>query len=53
MPSVVIEVKKNYSQQEECNIIDAVYEALVAAFGIKPNERTIRAFCASATQICA
>ena len=44
MPSVVIEVKKVYSQEEECNIIDAVYKAMVTAFGIMPNERTIRLF---------
>jgi len=44
MPSVVIEVRKAYSQEEESNIIDAVYEAMVTAFGINSHERTIRLF---------
>ena len=44
MPSVVIEVKKAYSQEEESNIIKAVYEAMVTGFGINPNEGTIRLY---------
>ena len=44
MPSVVIEVRKTYSPEEECTIINGVYAALVTAFGITPNERTIRLF---------
>ncbi|MFT5709055.1 MAG: phenylpyruvate tautomerase PptA (4-oxalocrotonate tautomerase family) [Oceanospirillaceae bacterium] len=42
MPSVTIEVKKNYSVEEEISIMRAVYESLVTAFNITPNERTIR-----------
>ena len=44
MPSVVIEVKKEYSQEKESAIIDAVYQAMVTAFDITPDERTIRLF---------
>jgi len=42
MPSVTIEVKKKYSAEYETSIMCAVYEGLVTAFNIEPNERTIR-----------
>ena len=44
LPSVVIEVRKPYSREEEGAIIDAVYRAMVTAFGITPNERIIRLY---------
>jgi phenylpyruvate tautomerase PptA (4-oxalocrotonate tautomerase family) len=44
MPSVVIEVKKQYSKKEEAALIESVYAALVVAFNIDPSERTIRLF---------
>lgn len=34
MPSTTIEVRQNYTPAEEVAIIDAVHEALVAAFQI-------------------
>lgn len=42
MPSVLIEVKKQYSIEEEIAIMDAVHNALVAAFKIKPGDRHVR-----------
>ena len=42
MPSVIIEVRKPYSREEESRLLDAVYQALVTAFGIQANERTLR-----------
>ena len=42
MPGVIIEVKKVYSVEKETLIMQAIYDALVKAFNIKPNERTIR-----------
>ena len=42
MPSTIIEVRKNYSPEQETDIIEAVYQAMIIAFEITPNERTIR-----------
>ena len=44
MPSVVIEVKKQYSREKEVILIESVYLALVEAFNIVSSERTIRLF---------
>lgn len=44
MPSVIIEVKNQYSHEQEIALIEAVYAALVIAFDITPSERTIRLF---------
>jgi len=44
VPSVVIEVKQHYTPEQEAGLIEAVYSALVEAFGITPAERTIRLF---------
>ncbi len=44
MPSVVIEVKQHYTAEQETDLIEAVYAALVEAFEITPAERTIRLF---------
>ncbi|MFL6107971.1 MAG: tautomerase family protein [Marmoricola sp.] len=42
MPGAVIEVRRTYSTQEEVAIIDAVHEALVAAFRIPPGDKHVR-----------
>ncbi len=42
MPSVVIEVRTEHSEAMELALIDAIYEAMVVAFEIEPNEGTIR-----------
>lgn len=42
MPSTVIEVRRCYSVAEEVAIIDAVHDALVAAFGIPPGDKHVR-----------
>ncbi|RKD17176.1 hypothetical protein BCY91_03280 [Pelobium manganitolerans] len=42
MPSVLIEVRKEYSQEEEIGIMNAVHAALVAAFKIPPGDKIIR-----------
>lgn len=42
MPSTVIEVRRTYSATEEVAIVDAVHEALVAAFRIPPGDKHVR-----------
>ncbi|MFL6107960.1 MAG: tautomerase family protein [Marmoricola sp.] len=42
MPGAVIEVRRTYSTQEEVAIIDAVHEALVAAFRIPTGDKHVR-----------
>ncbi|MBP0458637.1 tautomerase family protein [Streptomyces montanisoli] len=42
MPTTLIEVRRQYSQAEEAGIIDAVHGALVAAFLIPPQDRSVR-----------
>jgi len=42
MPSVLIEVRRQYTREEETAIMDAVHEALREAFRIPPGDRTVR-----------
>lgn len=42
MPSSVIEVRRRYRADEEVALIDAVHEALVAAFKIPPQDKHVR-----------
>jgi phenylpyruvate tautomerase PptA (4-oxalocrotonate tautomerase family) len=42
MPSVLVEVRRRYSEVEEVGIIDAVHGALVAAFRIPPQDKHVR-----------
>ena len=42
MPSILIEVKRNYTVEEEVSILDAVHNAMVEAFKIKPTDRHVR-----------
>ena len=42
MPSILIEVKRNYTVEEEISIMDAVHNALVEAFKIKSTDRHVR-----------
>ena len=42
MPSSCVEVRRSYTPDEEVAIIDAVHEALVAAFGIPPQDKHVR-----------
>lgn len=42
MPSVLIEVKRGYSKDEELAIMEAVHRALIEAFKIKPSDRHVR-----------
>ena len=42
MPSSLIEVRRAYSQDEEVAILEAVQDALVAAFRIPPGDRHLR-----------
>ncbi|MBX7455041.1 tautomerase family protein [Mycolicibacterium sp. 3033] len=42
MPSTVIEVRQRYRADEEIEIIDAVHEALVAAFAIPRQDKHVR-----------
>lgn len=42
MPSALIEVKRKYTVGEEVAIMDAVHQALVEAFKIKPTDRHVR-----------
>jgi len=45
MPSSVIEVRRRYRDDEEVAIIDAVHNALVAAFEIPPSDKHVRLIC--------
>ncbi|KKC01375.1 tautomerase family protein [Mycolicibacter arupensis] len=42
MPTVLIEVRRHYSQAEEVAIIDAVHGALVTAFQIPAKDKNVR-----------
>ena len=42
MPSVLIEVRRQYAAKEECAIMEAVHAALRDAFKIKPGDRNVR-----------
>ena len=42
MPSVVVEVRRAYSEAEEVAIIEAVHAALVAAFRIPAGDKHVR-----------
>jgi phenylpyruvate tautomerase PptA (4-oxalocrotonate tautomerase family) len=42
MPSILIEVKRSYTQEQEVAIMDAVHHAMVEAFKIKPTDRHVR-----------
>lgn len=42
MPSVLIEVRRAYSAEQELAIIDAVHGALRSAFQLLPHDRTVR-----------
>jgi phenylpyruvate tautomerase PptA (4-oxalocrotonate tautomerase family) len=42
MPSVLIEVRRQYSAQQETELIDAVHNALRSAFLIPPSDRNLR-----------
>lgn len=42
MPSTTIEVRRCYPESEEVAIIDAVHDALVAAFGIPAADKHVR-----------
>ncbi|BBY35013.1 tautomerase family protein [Mycolicibacter minnesotensis] len=42
MPTVLIEVRRHYSQAEEVAIIDAVHSALVTAFQIPAKDKNVR-----------
>ena len=42
MPSVLIEVRKRYSQEEEIALMEAVHAALREAFRILPHDKNIR-----------
>ncbi len=42
MPSVLIEVRRRYAQEEETAIIEAVHAALVETFRIPPGDRDVR-----------
>lgn len=42
MPSVVIEVRKQYPQEQEVALIDAVHSALVLAFKTPEHDRNVR-----------
>lgn len=42
MPTILIEVRKDYNEEEGTKVIDAVHSAMVSAFQIPPDDRTIR-----------
>lgn len=42
MPSILIEVRKAYSPEEETAIINAVHDALVACFKNPPEDKNVR-----------
>ncbi len=42
MPSVLIEVRKKYSPEQEIMIMDTVHAALLEAFKIKSNDKNVR-----------
>ena len=42
MPSILIEVRRNYKKEEEAALMDAVHSALREAFRILPDDKNIR-----------
>jgi 4-oxalocrotonate tautomerase family enzyme len=42
MPKSLVEVRRSYAAHEQAAIMDAVYQALVAAFKIPADDRTVR-----------
>tara|TARA_R110002072_G_scaffold271474_2_gene431471 strand:- start:10291 stop:10686 length:396 start_codon:yes stop_codon:yes gene_type:complete len=42
MPSILIEVKRKYTVEQEIAIMDALHYAMVDAFKIKPTDRHVR-----------
>jgi phenylpyruvate tautomerase PptA (4-oxalocrotonate tautomerase family) len=42
MPSVLIEVRKQYTPEQEIALMSAVYAALVDAFKLRPDDRNVR-----------
>ncbi len=42
MPSVLIEVRRSYSRDQEIALIEAVHAALIEAFRILPGDRALR-----------
>ncbi len=42
MPSVLIEVRKRYTQEQEIALMEAVHAALRAAFKILPGDKNVR-----------
>jgi phenylpyruvate tautomerase PptA (4-oxalocrotonate tautomerase family) len=42
MPSALIEVRRQYTEQEEVALIDAVHGALITAFQIPPQDKDVR-----------
>lgn len=42
MPSVLIEVRKQYTSEQEIAIMDAVHSALIEAFKILPGDKNVR-----------
>lgn len=42
MPSVLIEVRKQYSVEQEIALMDAVHSALIEAFKILPSDKNVR-----------
>ncbi|WP_229632138.1 tautomerase family protein [Pseudoduganella violaceinigra] len=42
MPSVLIEVRRQYTQEQEVALMDAVHQALRDAFKILPGDRNVR-----------
>lgn len=42
MPSALVEVRRQYTQDDEVAILDAVHDALVAAFQIPQGDRNLR-----------
>ena len=42
MPAILIEVRKDYNEEEGTKIIDAVHSAMVTAFQIPSEDKTVR-----------
>lgn len=42
MPSVLIEVRRHYSQEQEAALMSAVHDAIIESFRILPGDRNVR-----------
>jgi phenylpyruvate tautomerase PptA (4-oxalocrotonate tautomerase family) len=42
MPSILIEVRRHYTEAQEIALMEAVHAAVREAFAIKPHDRTVR-----------